>query len=35
MRREKQKEALQAQLPVPPLPLLLAHEDFYPDYPEH
>ena len=33
-RQEKQKEALQAPLPLPPPPILLTHQDFYPDYPE-
>ena len=33
-RREKQKEAPQAPLPAPHPPVLHAHEDFYPDYPE-
>ena len=32
--REKQKEALQAPLQLPPLPVLHSHEDFYSDYPD-
>ena len=30
----KQREAWQASLPPSPPPMLHAHEDFYPDYPE-
>ena len=33
-RQEKQKEAWTAPLPPPHPPVLHAHEDFYPDYPE-
>ena len=33
-RRDKKKEALKVSLPQPPPPILHAHEDFYPDYPE-
>ena len=32
--RERQKEALRASLPAPPPPVLRAHEDFHPEYPE-
>ena len=32
-RRQWQKEALHTPLPVPPPPILHAHEDFHPDYP--
>ena len=33
-RRDQQQKALEAPLPQPPPPILHAHEDFYPDYPE-
>ena len=33
-RRAKRNEALHSPLPSPPPPILHAHEDFYPDYPE-
>ena len=33
-RRDQRQKALEAPLPQPPTPILHAHEDFYPDYPE-
>ena len=33
-RRNQRQKALEAHLPQPPPPVLHAHEDFYPDYPE-
>ena len=33
-RREQRQKALETPLPRPPPPVLHAHEDFYPDYPE-
>ena len=33
-RRAKRTEALHSPLPSPPPPILHAHEDFYPEYPE-
>ena len=34
-RRAKRTEALHSPLPLPPPPILNAHEDFYPEYPEN
>ena len=33
-RRNQRQKALETPLPQPPPPILHAHEDFYPDYPE-
>ena len=33
-RQDQQQKALEAPLPQPPPPILHAHEDFYPEYPE-